>query len=86
MWGTLEIARQARVVNISRNGALIASPVPAPLDATQTVRLLLEGHEIRVEARVRHMNRIVSPGDEAPYYRIGFEFLEVPAALIHALE
>lgn len=85
LWGTFEVTKQARVVNISRNGALISSPVPAAVDSTQTVRLMLEGHEIKLAARVRHL-RQVSVGDEPGQYRIGLEFLEAPIALAEALE
>jgi hypothetical protein len=85
LWGTLEVSRQARVVNISRSGALLASPVPAALDSTQTVRLTVEGHEIKVTARVRHLKRVTSP-DEGAHYSIGLEFLEAPTALVNALE
>lgn len=86
LWGTLEVSKQARVVNISTSGALIASPVPAALDSTQTVKLVLKGQEIKVDARVRHLKRVVSAGDERSHYQIGLEFLEAPAALAHALE
>ncbi len=86
LWGTLEVGNQARVVNISTSGALIVSPVPATLDSTQTVKLRLDGHEIKVEARVRHLQRVVSAGDEGVRYRIGLQFLEAPAALAHVLE
>lgn len=86
LWGTLEVSKQARVVNISTSGALIASPVPAALDSTQTVKLVLKGHEIRVDARVRHLKRVVGVGDEETPYHIGLEFLEAPAALANALE
>jgi len=86
LWGTLEVSRPARVVNISRTGALIASPVPVALDSTQTVKLVIEGHEIKVEARVRHLKRVMSPEDDGAHYRIGLEFLEAPLAVLHALE
>ena len=60
------------------------SPVPAAVDSMQSVKLTIEGHEIKLAARVRHMQRL----DEAvgPRYRIGLEFLEEPAVLVHALE
>ena len=86
LWGTLEVSRQAQVINISRTGALIASPVPAAIDSTQTVRLTLEGYDIQLQARVRHQKRIIDAGDEGAQYRIGLEFLEVPAALVSAIE
>ena len=84
LWGALEVDRQAQLVNISRTGALIVSPVPAAVDSTQSVKLTIEGHEVKLAARVRHMQRM----DEGagPRYRIGLEFLEEPAVLVHALE
>jgi hypothetical protein len=85
LWGTLEIDRQASLVNISRTGALIVSPVPAVVDSTQSVKLTIEGHEVKVAARVRHLNRVTASSG-APQYRIGLEFLEAPAVLVHAFE
>jgi hypothetical protein len=84
LWGALEVERQAQLVNISRTGALIVSPVPAAVDSTQSVKLTIEGHEIRLGARVRHMQRMNE--GTGPRYRIGLEFLEEPAVLVHALE
>jgi hypothetical protein len=86
LWGTLEVTNEARVVNISRNGALIASPLPAALDSTQALRLTLRGHEIGLRARVRHLKRVARDADHEGYYRIGLEFLDQPAALLQALE
>jgi len=85
LWGTLEIERQAQLVNISRTGALIMSPIPAAVDSTQSVKLTVEGHEVRLDARVRHLQRLTDSLGEA-VYRIGLEFLEAPAVLAHALE
>ena len=85
LWGTIEIDRQATLVNISRTGALIVSPVPAQVDSTQSVKLTIEGHEVKLAARVRHLHRMTPPGS-APQYRIGLEFLEAPAVLVHSLE
>ena len=85
LWGTLEVDRQATLMNISRSGALILSPVPAAVDSTQSVRLTIEGHEVKLAARVRHLHR-VTPSSGAPEYRIGLEFLEAPEILIHSLE
>jgi hypothetical protein len=85
LWGTLEVDRPATLMNISRTGALILSSVPAVLDSTQSVRLTIEGHEVKLAARVRHLHRLTSSRGE-PQYRIGLEFLEAPAVLVHALE
>jgi hypothetical protein len=86
LWGSLEIDREAKLINISRTGALILSPVPAPIDSTQSVRLNVEGHEVKLAARVRHLQRLDTASTADSQYRIGLEFLEAPAVLIHALE
>jgi len=86
LWGTLEVDRQAQIVNISRTGALIMSPVPAPVDSTQSVRLTVEGHEVKLAAKVRHLQWLGDGPEGEPQYRIGLEFLEAPAVLVHALE
>jgi hypothetical protein len=85
LWGTLEIELEAQLVNISRTGALILSPVPAVVDSTQSVRLMVEGHEAKLAARVRHLQQVTDSEGE-PRYRIGLEFLEAPAVLSHVLE
>jgi hypothetical protein len=84
LWGALEIDRQAQLMNISRTGALIVSPVPAAIDSMQSIKLTIEGHDVKLAARVCHMQRIDEGG--GPRYRIGLEFLEEPAVLVHALE
>ena len=86
LWGALEVERQAQLLNISRSGALIMSPVPAAVDSMQSVKLTVEGHEVRLDARVRHMQRLGNSQEGDPQYRIGLEFLEAPAVLVHALE
>jgi len=85
LWGSLEIERQAQLMNISRSGVLIMSPVPAAVDSTQSLKITIEGHEVKLSARVRHLQRLTDAEGEAQY-RIGLEFLEAPAVLVHALE
>ena len=84
--GVIEIGRNAELVNISLNGALISSPVPTAVDSTQSVRLTIEGHEVTLAARVRHLKRQSAADGSEPHYRIGLEFLEAPSILVHALE
>ena len=85
LWGTLEVDRPATLMNISRTGALILSSVAAAVDSTQSVKLTIEGHEVKLAAKVRHLHR-VTPSSGEPQYQIGLEFLEAPAVLVHALE
>ena len=46
LWATLELTEPARVVNISRDGALITSPVPMPPESVQPLHLKLEGRDV----------------------------------------
>jgi len=85
LWGTLEVSTQASIINISRGGALIASPVPAPVDSIQTICLLLKGQEIAIEARIRHVQHAPENGSDHRIYRVGVEFLQTPAALLHVV-
>ena len=86
LWGALEVDRHAQLLNISRTGALIMSPIPAAVDSMQSVKLTVEGHEVKIDARVRHMQRLGDSIEGEPQYRIGLEFLEAPTVLAHALE
>jgi hypothetical protein len=85
LWGTLETNEQARLINISDTGALIESPRPAAVDSRQTVKFMLDGREIILEARVRHMAQVASPGGDRASYQIGLEFLGSSTSLAHAL-
>src|SRR6186997_455279 len=58
LWGALEVDRTAHLLNISKSGALIMSPVAAAVDSTQFVKLTIEGHEVKLSARVRHVQRV----------------------------
>ena len=84
LWGTLEVTPAARVLNISRTGALIESPQSVPLESIQSVRFTVAGEAIMVDARVRHLRR--GSGAEAPEYLVGVEFLSMPDALLHSIE
>jgi PilZ domain len=74
LYGLLETTETTRVLNISPQGALVDSPLPAPLDSTQLVRFVLDDEPLVVDARVRHLGR--TRGEEGvPCYLIGLEFV-----------
>ena len=52
LWATLELTEPARVVNISREGALITSPVPMPPESVQP---------LSANAPARAMAEIIRP-------------------------
>ena len=83
LWATLELSEPARVVNISEGGALITSPMPMSLDSIQPLNLKLEGREVTVDARVRHVRRVSGP-DEPLRYLVGMEFLSPPPGIARA--
>ena len=51
--GMLELPARARLLNISRTGALIESPLAFPLESSQVVYFSLAGGEVAVETRVQ---------------------------------
>jgi hypothetical protein len=85
LWATLELVEPARVVNISRDGALITSPLPMALESVQPLHLTLEGRDVIVDARVRHVRRVSGP-DEPLQYLVGIEFTSTLPALALATE
>jgi hypothetical protein len=86
LWGTVQLAESARVLNISPGGALIMAPSGMPLDSTASVRLTLGGEHVTLHARVRHLRHVPAAGREPAHYLIGLELPEMPLAIAQALE
>ena len=74
LWASLELSEAARVLNASDSGALIASRTPVPVDAVQALRLQLDGRDVTVTARVRHLRQATAVNGD-PEYLIGVEFV-----------
>src|SRR5262249_36735740 len=85
LWGVLELSEDARVLNISTTGALVDSPFPCAVDSTQSVRLDIEGHEVTVHTRVRHVRPEPGSGTE-PRYFLGLEFISLPLSVLQSIE
>ena len=85
LWATLELAEPTRLVNISRDGALITSSVPMAPDSVQPLQLRVSGRDVTVDARVRHSRRVSGP-DQPPRYLVGVEFLSIPPGLAQATD
>ena len=85
LWGTLELSETARLLNISTTGVLLESPLPFALQSTETLRLLVEGEEVAVDAHVRHLRQVIREG-APPNYLIGLEFVSPPSSLIDSIE
>lgn len=81
--GMLELPATARLLNISRTGALLESSLAFPLDSIQSVHFDVNGEDVAVEAHVRHVRHAPS---ETPEYLVGVEFVAVPAALLYSIE
>jgi hypothetical protein len=71
------------VVNISKDGALLTSPVAMPPDSVQPLHLKLEVTTHRRPGR--HVRRVSGP-DEPIRYLVGVEFLSIPPALARAAD
>jgi hypothetical protein len=83
LWGVLELSEEARVLNISATGALVDSPFPCAVDSTQAIQLGVEGHDVTVDSRVRHVH--FDPGPETRYL-IGVEFISAPLSVLRSIE
>ena len=79
LWGTLEFHKQARVIDLNQDGALLEYPVPVLPDSVHVVTLEHNGTRISLEVRVRHV-RPAHSASGTPCLA-GVEFLSVPAAL-----
>lgn len=86
LWGTIEVSEPARVLDISKGGALIVSSVAAAPDSVRVLSLRVDGSEVAVDARVRHVRALPASDDHPVQYLLGVEFLTMPASLTHALE
>jgi hypothetical protein len=85
LWGQLELHDEAQLRNVSVSGALLESPLAAALDSTQLVQLTVEGQQVAVEARVRH----VTPLDDLrgfSRFLIGVEFVALPTSVLQSIE
>ena len=91
LWGLLELSETARICNVSRTGALIDAPFPAALASTHTMKLIVDGEPVDVDARVRHVHRVeADAGNQAagsgPRYLIGLEFVAPPESVLQSIE
>jgi hypothetical protein len=73
LWASFEASEPARLVNFSRNGALIASRTPHAADNTRIVRFTFAQDDIGLEALVRHIRPVTD--DAGAVYLIGVEFV-----------
>lgn len=85
LWGLLDIVEPAQIKNVSQTGALIDAPFAPPIESTQTVRVIVEGEPVVVDARVRHVRRIETD-IRGPRYLIGLEFLSPPESVLQSIE
>ena len=80
LWGTLEFHKQARVVDLNQDGALLEYPVPVLPDSVHAVTIEHLGARVSLEVRVRHVRHSTNAHGSVVYLA-GVEFLSVPAAL-----
>lgn len=85
LWGVLELSEEARVLNISATGALVDSPFPCAVNSAQAIRLGVDGHDVTVDTRVRHVHSEPGSGSE-PRYFIGVEFVSPPLSVLQSIE
>ncbi len=83
LFGVLELAEPAHVINISTTGALITSPQPVPVGSSQPVLFTVDGKQVPMSVTVRRVQRI--EGGETPQFHVGVEFVSSPEALIRSI-
>ena len=84
LWGVLELREEARLRNVSATGVLLDSPVAMAVDSSQTIRLMVDGEDVSVETRVRHVRP--ERAGTTPRYVIGLEFIAPPSSVLHSIE
>ena len=85
--GTLELSEPARLLNISKHGALVEATTPVALGSFQELLLMVEGRPVRVAGRVRRLEAMGEPGkQEREKYLIGLEFLSPSSSLTDSIE
>jgi hypothetical protein len=67
----------AQLINVNAYGAMIESLVPMETDAVMPLRLIVSGSKVDVEARVA--NCYAAAGEKRRVFRIGLEFVTIPA-------
>jgi len=86
LWGVLELNEEARVLNISATGTLVDSAFPCAVDSTQPVRLGIEGHDVTVDTRVRHVRPEPASTGSEPRFFLGLEFISPPLSVLQSIE
>src|ERR1700730_16620821 len=87
--GSLEVIESAKLLNISKRGALIETGSDVPVGSIQTLQIYVGGHETRVTARVCRVGRLASDSareDGSSRYAVGLEFLSTPPSLAESIE
>ncbi len=85
LFGTLETVLRLSVRNIGRQGALIHSHVPLPIESVHRLTFQSEGQDVTADVRVRHVeSEMTMDGEQA--FLIGVEFVMVPPALGEQIE
>jgi hypothetical protein len=85
LFGTLETVLRLPVRNVGRQGALIQSHVPLPLESVHRLTFQSDGQDVSADVRVRHVETELSLDGERTYL-IGVEFVMVPPVLGQQIE
>ena len=85
LWGQLELTESAQIRNVSTTGCADRLATARRPRLFSPLRLVVDGHEVKVDAHVRHVRRVpVERG--APRYLIGLEFASPPVSVVQSIE
>jgi hypothetical protein len=85
LWGTLEVRKRARVVNLNRDGALLEYPIPVVPHTVHTIMVSRDGARVSLDVRVRHVQK-ASSHEGREVYLAGVEFVSDPEGFLALAE
>jgi hypothetical protein len=83
LWATFETSEPARLVNVGRNGALIASRTPYSADVARVVTFKLGHSGVTLDGLIRHVRPAADEGGTV--YYIGVEFVSDREVILRAM-
>ena len=83
LWATFETSEPARLVNVGRNGALIASRTAYVADVARVVSFKLGRDSVTLDGRIRHVRPATN--DAGTVYFIGVEFVSDREEILRAM-
>jgi hypothetical protein len=76
LWGTVQVVRNFRVINLGAGGALVESPVPLCNGSIHEAHVTIEGQRCAIPVRV---TRVTADPSAAGACIVALEFVDLPS-------